>query len=72
MGVLRCWGYSIPCFSLDRLSRATGTGILIGARAHALNIFETSLRFGKLDESRVLSCGSLIETTKARGDEEDP
>ncbi|KAK8977673.1 hypothetical protein V6N11_013456 [Hibiscus sabdariffa] len=41
-----------------------GAEILVGTWVPALNIFETSLRRGKFDESRVLPDGSLMEITK--------
>ncbi|RQO84258.2 hypothetical protein POPTR_001G013500v4 [Populus trichocarpa] len=43
---------------------AAGAEILVGTWVPALNIFETSLRRGKFDESRVLPDGSLMEITK--------
>ncbi|KAL6505327.1 Enoyl-[acyl-carrier-protein] reductase [NADH], chloroplastic [Orobanche gracilis] len=43
---------------------AAGAEILLGTWVPALNIFETSLRRGKFDESRVLPDGSLMEITK--------
>ncbi|WOH07233.1 hypothetical protein DCAR_0626662 [Daucus carota subsp. sativus] len=43
---------------------AAGAEILIGTWVPALNIFESSLRRGKFDESRVLPDGSLMEITK--------
>ncbi|KAE8692825.1 reductase [Hibiscus syriacus] len=43
---------------------AAGAEILAGTWVPALNIFETSLRRGKFDESRVLPDGSLMEITK--------
>ncbi|XP_058073417.1 enoyl-[acyl-carrier-protein] reductase [NADH], chloroplastic-like [Magnolia sinica] len=43
---------------------AAGCEILVGTWVPALNIFETSLRRGKFDESRVLPDGSLMEITK--------
>nr|GEX81831.1 enoyl-[acyl-carrier-protein] reductase [NADH], chloroplastic-like [Tanacetum cinerariifolium] len=43
---------------------AAGAEILVGTWVPALNIFETSLRRGKFDESRVLPGGSLMEITK--------
>ncbi|KAJ0961282.1 hypothetical protein J5N97_000740 [Dioscorea zingiberensis] len=43
---------------------AAGAEILVGTWVPALNIFETSLRRGKFDESRVLPNGSLMEITK--------
>ncbi|XP_073062293.1 enoyl-[acyl-carrier-protein] reductase [NADH], chloroplastic-like isoform X4 [Primulina eburnea] len=43
---------------------AAGAEIVLGTWVPALNIFETSLRRGKFDESRVLPDGSLMEITK--------
>ncbi|XAR62397.1 Enoyl-[acyl-carrier-protein] reductase (NADH) [Bertholletia excelsa] len=43
---------------------AAGAEILVGTWVPALNIFETSLRRGKFDESRILPNGSLMEITK--------
>ncbi|KAJ9183096.1 hypothetical protein P3X46_007005 [Hevea brasiliensis] len=43
---------------------AAGAEILVGTWVPALNIFETSLRRGKFDESRVLPDGSLMEINK--------
>ncbi|KAJ8574140.1 hypothetical protein K7X08_025945 [Anisodus acutangulus] len=43
---------------------AAGAEILVGTWVPALNIFETSLRRGKFDESRILPDGSLMEITK--------
>ncbi|XP_059668507.1 enoyl-[acyl-carrier-protein] reductase [NADH], chloroplastic-like [Cornus florida] len=43
---------------------AAGAEILVGTWVPALNIFETSLRRGKFDESRMLPDGSLMEITK--------
>ncbi|XP_062112218.1 enoyl-[acyl-carrier-protein] reductase [NADH], chloroplastic-like [Humulus lupulus] len=43
---------------------AAGAEILVGTWVPALNIFESSLRRGKLDESRKLPDGSLMEITK--------
>ncbi|KAL8530154.1 hypothetical protein ACS0TY_007284 [Phlomoides rotata] len=43
---------------------AAGAEILLGTWVPALNIFETSLRRGKFNESRVLPDGSLMEITK--------
>ncbi|GER57132.1 enoyl-[acyl-carrier-protein] reductase [Striga asiatica] len=43
---------------------AAGAEILVGTWVPALNIFETSLRRGKFDESRVLPDGSLMEITQ--------
>ncbi|KAJ6934701.1 hypothetical protein NC651_009641 [Populus alba x Populus x berolinensis] len=43
---------------------ASGAEILVGTWVPALNIFETSLRRGKFDKSRVLPDGSLMDITK--------
>ncbi|XP_012465305.1 enoyl-[acyl-carrier-protein] reductase [NADH], chloroplastic isoform X2 [Gossypium raimondii] len=43
---------------------ASGAEILVGTWVPALNIFETSLRRGKFNESRLLPDGSLMEITK--------
>ncbi|PPE01043.1 hypothetical protein GOBAR_DD02008 [Gossypium barbadense] len=43
---------------------AAGAEILVGTWVPALNIFETSLRRGKFNESRLLPDGSLMEITK--------
>ncbi|QCD88748.1 enoyl-[acyl-carrier-protein] reductase [NADH], chloroplastic isoform X2 [Vigna unguiculata] len=43
---------------------AAGAEILVGTWVPALNIFESSLRRGKFDESRVLPDGSMMEITK--------
>ncbi|KAJ4979236.1 hypothetical protein NE237_010016 [Protea cynaroides] len=43
---------------------AAGAEILVGTWVPALNIFETSLRRGKFDESRMLPDGSMMEITK--------
>ncbi|GLT96169.1 hypothetical protein SLE2022_138130 [Rubroshorea leprosula] len=43
---------------------AAGAEILVGTWVPTLNIFESSLRCGKFDESRVLPDGSLMEITK--------
>ncbi|GKV34567.1 hypothetical protein SLEP1_g42930 [Rubroshorea leprosula] len=43
---------------------AAGAEILVGTWVPALNIFESSLRRGKFDESRILPDGSLMEITK--------
>ncbi|XP_071739561.1 enoyl-[acyl-carrier-protein] reductase [NADH] 2, chloroplastic-like [Rutidosis leptorrhynchoides] len=42
----------------------SGAEILVGTWVPALNIFETSLRNGKFDKSRVLPDGSLMDITK--------
>jgi enoyl-[acyl-carrier protein] reductase I len=38
--------------------------VILGTWVPALNIFETSLRRGKFDESRKLSDGTLMEFAK--------
>jgi enoyl-[acyl-carrier protein] reductase I len=43
---------------------AAGAEILVGTWVPALNIFETSLKRGKFDESRVLPNGSMMEISK--------
>ncbi|XP_010265894.1 PREDICTED: enoyl-[acyl-carrier-protein] reductase [NADH], chloroplastic [Nelumbo nucifera] len=43
---------------------AAGAEILVGTWVPALNIFETSLRRGKFDESRMLPDGSLMEIAR--------
>uniref|UniRef100_A0A2P2LR95 Enoyl-[acyl-carrier-protein] reductase [NADH], chloroplastic n=2 Tax=Rhizophora mucronata TaxID=61149 RepID=A0A2P2LR95_RHIMU len=43
---------------------AAGAEILVGTWVPALNIFESSLRRGKFDQSRMLPDGSLMEITK--------
>ncbi|ESR43102.1 hypothetical protein CICLE_v10013442mg [Citrus x clementina] len=43
---------------------AAGAEILIGKWVPALNIFESSVRCGKFDESRLLPDGSLMEISK--------
>ncbi|XP_014493530.1 enoyl-[acyl-carrier-protein] reductase [NADH], chloroplastic [Vigna radiata var. radiata] len=43
---------------------AAGAEILVGTWVPALNIFESSLRRGKFDGSRVLPDGSMMEITK--------
>uniref|UniRef100_UPI001CB8CE82 enoyl-[acyl-carrier-protein] reductase [NADH], chloroplastic-like n=1 Tax=Erigeron canadensis TaxID=72917 RepID=UPI001CB8CE82 len=43
---------------------AAGAEILVGTWVPAFNIFETSLRRGKFDKSRVLPDGSLMNITK--------
>ncbi|XP_030453230.1 enoyl-[acyl-carrier-protein] reductase [NADH], chloroplastic-like [Syzygium oleosum] len=43
---------------------AAGAEILVGTWVPALNIFESSLRRGKFDESRALPDGSLMKITK--------
>ncbi|KAL1539593.1 Enoyl-[acyl-carrier-protein] reductase [NADH], chloroplastic [Salvia divinorum] len=43
---------------------AAGAEVLLGTWVPVLNIFETSLRRGKFDESRVLPDGSLMEIAK--------
>ncbi|XP_028766990.1 enoyl-[acyl-carrier-protein] reductase [NADH], chloroplastic-like isoform X2 [Neltuma alba] len=43
---------------------AAGAEILVGTWVPALNIFESSLRRGKFDDSRLLPGGSMMEITK--------
>jgi len=43
---------------------AAGAEILVGTWVPAMNIFETSLKRGKFDESRVLPNGSMMEISK--------
>ncbi|KAJ6799800.1 enoyl-[acyl-carrier-protein] reductase [NADH] 1, chloroplastic-like [Iris pallida] len=51
-------------WAIAKALAAAGAEILVGTWVPALNIFETSLRRGKFDESRVLPDGSLMEITK--------
>ncbi|KAL6564615.1 Enoyl-[acyl-carrier-protein] reductase [NADH], chloroplastic [Orobanche minor] len=51
-------------WAISKSLAAAGAEILLGTWVPALNIFETSLRRGKFDESRVLPDGSLMEITK--------
>uniref|UniRef100_A0A0C9S555 enoyl-[acyl-carrier-protein] reductase (NADH) n=1 Tax=Wollemia nobilis TaxID=56998 RepID=A0A0C9S555_9CONI len=43
---------------------AAGAEILVGTWVPAMNIFETSLRRGKFDESRILPNGSMMQISK--------
>ncbi|XP_020271212.1 enoyl-[acyl-carrier-protein] reductase [NADH] 1, chloroplastic-like isoform X3 [Asparagus officinalis] len=51
-------------WAIAKALAAAGAEILVGTWVPALNIFETSLRRGKFDKSRVLPNGSLMEITK--------
>ncbi|CAM8970341.1 unnamed protein product [Rhodiola kirilowii] len=51
-------------WAIAKALAAAGAEILVGTWVPALNIFETSLRRGKFDESRVLPDGSLMQITK--------
>ncbi|XP_020579006.1 enoyl-[acyl-carrier-protein] reductase [NADH] 1, chloroplastic [Phalaenopsis equestris] len=51
-------------WAIAKALAAAGAEILVGTWVPALNIFETSLRRGKFDESRRLSNGSLLEIVK--------
>ncbi|XP_009611205.1 enoyl-[acyl-carrier-protein] reductase [NADH] 2, chloroplastic-like [Nicotiana tabacum] len=51
-------------WAIAKALAAAGAEILVGTWVPALNIFETSLRRGKFDESRVLPDGSLMEIAK--------
>ncbi|KAK4783044.1 hypothetical protein SAY86_007418 [Trapa natans] len=51
-------------WAISKSLAAAGAEILVGTWVPALNIFETSLRRGKFDESRVLPDGSLMKITK--------
>lgn len=51
-------------WAIAKALAAAGAEILVGTWVPALNIFETSLRRGKFDESRVLPDGSLMEISK--------
>ncbi|KAG1363891.1 Enoyl-[acyl-carrier-protein] reductase [NADH] 1, chloroplastic [Cocos nucifera] len=51
-------------WAIAKALAAAGAEILVGTWVPALNIFETSLRRGKFDESRRLPDGSLMEITK--------
>lgn len=51
-------------WAIAKALAAAGAEILLGTWVPALNIFETSLRRGKFDESRLLPDGSLMEITK--------
>lgn len=51
-------------WAITKALAEAGAEILLGTWVPALNIFETSLRRGKFDESRKLSDGSLMEVAK--------
>ncbi|XP_010928434.1 enoyl-[acyl-carrier-protein] reductase [NADH] 1, chloroplastic [Elaeis guineensis] len=51
-------------WAIAKALAAAGAEILVGTWVPALNIFETSLRRGKFDESRRLPNGSLMEIIK--------
>uniref|UniRef100_A0A453SB45 Uncharacterized protein n=1 Tax=Aegilops tauschii subsp. strangulata TaxID=200361 RepID=A0A453SB45_AEGTS len=51
-------------WAIAKALAASGAEILVGTWVPALNIFETSLRRGKFDESRKLPDGSLMEIVK--------
>lgn len=51
-------------WAIAKALAAAGAEILVGTWVPALNIFETSLRRGKFDESRRLPNGSLMEIVK--------
>ncbi|KAJ1697887.1 hypothetical protein LUZ63_006399 [Rhynchospora breviuscula] len=51
-------------WAIAKALAAAGAEILVGTWVPALNIFETSLRRGKFDESRKLPNGSLMKITK--------
>ncbi|CAM8907531.1 unnamed protein product [Rhodiola kirilowii] len=51
-------------WAIAKALAAAGAEILVGTWVPALNIFETSLRRGKFDASRVLPDGSLMHITK--------
>ncbi|KAK4481732.1 hypothetical protein RD792_012641 [Penstemon davidsonii] len=51
-------------WAIAKALSAAGAEILVGTWVPALNIFETSLRRGKFDESRMLPDGSLMEISK--------
>ncbi|KAJ3693169.1 hypothetical protein LUZ60_008649 [Juncus effusus] len=51
-------------WAIAKALASAGAEILVGTWVPALNIFETSLRRGKFDESRKLANGSLMEITK--------
>ncbi|KAH0971939.1 hypothetical protein GBA52_024095 [Prunus armeniaca] len=60
-GVADDHGYG---WAIAKSLAAAGAEILVGTWVPALNIFESSLRRGKFDESRKLPDGSLMEITK--------
>ncbi|CAD5175247.1 enoyl-[acyl-carrier-protein] reductase [NADH] 1, chloroplastic-like [Musa acuminata AAA Group] len=51
-------------WAIAKALAAAGAEIIVGTWVPALNIFETSLRRGKFDESRRLPNGSLMEISK--------
>ncbi|GJN12803.1 hypothetical protein PR202_ga31116 [Eleusine coracana subsp. coracana] len=51
-------------WAIAKALAAAGAEILVGTWVPALNIFETSLRRGKFDESRKLPDGSLMDIAK--------
>ncbi|CAA6661605.1 unnamed protein product [Spirodela intermedia] len=51
-------------WAIAKALAAAGAEILVGTWVPALNIFETSLKRGKFDQSRLLPDGSLMEITK--------
>ncbi|KAG6467227.1 enoyl-[acyl-carrier-protein] reductase [NADH] 1, chloroplastic-like [Zingiber officinale] len=51
-------------WAIAKALAAAGAEILVGTWVPALNIFETSLRRGKFDESRKLPNGSLMDIVK--------
>ncbi|EPS59452.1 hypothetical protein M569_15354, partial [Genlisea aurea] len=51
-------------WAISKSLAAAGAEILVGTWVPALNIFESSLRRGKFDESRKLPDGSLMNITK--------
>ncbi|XP_062166591.1 enoyl-[acyl-carrier-protein] reductase [NADH] 1, chloroplastic-like [Alnus glutinosa] len=51
-------------WAISKALAAAGAEILVGTWVPTLNIFESSLRRGKFDESRKLPDGSLMEVTK--------
>ncbi|CAO2832908.1 unnamed protein product [Amaranthus hypochondriacus] len=54
-------------WAIARSLAAAGAEILVGTWVPALSIFETSLRRGKFNESRVLPDGSLMKIAKVYG-----
>ncbi|CAN6586543.1 unnamed protein product [Malus baccata var. baccata] len=60
-GVADDHGYG---WAISKALAAAGAEILVGTWVPALNIFESSLRRGKFDETRKLPDGSLMEITK--------
>ena len=51
-------------WAISKCLAEAGCEVILGTWVPALNIFETSLRRGKFDESRKLSDGSLMEFAK--------